>query len=142
MQLKISSVISRILFLLCFLALQTNFSQAQSSSKDTSKIYSAVEKSASFPGGLDAFGKFLGSNLRYPKEARDNNIQGRVILTFIVEKDGSLTDIKAERSPDPSLSTEAVRVMSASPKWIPGTQNGKPVRVQYAVPIAFSLPPK
>jgi periplasmic protein TonB len=142
MQVKTQRLIAKTLFVAGLFALQISYSQAQSKTKDTSKIYTTVEKSATFPGGVSAFGKYLGSNIRYPSEARSKNIQGRVILSFIVETDGALTDIKAVNSADPLLSKEAVRVMSGSPLWEPGTQNGNPVRQQYYVPVSFTLPAK
>jgi TonB family protein len=110
-----------------------------SSSNDDDKTFIAVEKEPEFPGGVTAFGEFLGKNIKYPVEMRQKNIQGRVIITFIVEKDGSLSNIQAVKSPGYGSSEEAIRVMSLSPKWEPGYQNGKAVRVAYTVPINFSL---
>ena len=109
------------------------------SSASDKQVFTAVEVSPVFPGGEQGFNNFLVHNIRYPKAARDSNIQGRVYLSFIVEKDGSLSNIKTLRSPDQALADEAKRVLSISPHWSPGIQNGKPVRVQYTVPINFSL---
>ncbi|MFD0766235.1 TonB family protein [Mucilaginibacter lutimaris] len=92
-----------------------------------------------FKGGYQAFGQYLGNNIVYPTYARKNMIQGRVILTFVVEKDGKLSDIKVVKSVDPVLDTEAVRVLEKSPKWLPGIIMGQPVRVQYSVPVNFAL---
>ncbi|OOQ61258.1 energy transducer TonB [Mucilaginibacter pedocola] len=92
-----------------------------------------------FDGGLPAFGRFLGKNMVYPKDERRNEIEGIVILQFIVEKDGSISDIRIQRSVSPGLDAEAVRVLKKSPAWIPGTRFGKPVKVTYAVPINFKL---
>jgi TonB family protein len=92
-----------------------------------------------FKGGLEVFGNYLARSIRYPQQAREKRIQGRVIITFIVEKNGSLSDFRILRSVEPSLDAEALRVLKISPQWIPGTQFGKPVRVQYSVPIGFSL---
>ncbi|TFF39581.1 energy transducer TonB [Mucilaginibacter psychrotolerans] len=103
------------------------------------QIFQAVEQQPSFGGGDSAFGQFLSYTLRYPDYAREHKITGRVILTFVVEANGHLTDIKVLRSPDESLSKEALRVMKLSPAWRPGIQNGRPVRVQFSVPIAFAL---
>lgn len=102
-------------------------------------VYTSVQQSAEFPGGINAFYQFLGKNLHYPPEARTSNIQGKVFLTFIVEQDGSLTDIKVLRGIGHGLDEEAIRVIKSSPKWTPGKQNGKPVRQQYTVPIQFTL---
>jgi len=102
-------------------------------------VFTSVEKVPEFPGGLDAFGKFLGSNIRYPAEMRKKGIQGRVIISFIVEKDGSLTNIHVARSLGGGADEESIRVLAQSPKWAPGIQNGKYVRTQYSVPISFTL---
>ncbi len=97
------------------------------------------EKPPSFPGGLDAFGRFLSKNIYYPRNDREHNIQGRVLVSFIVEKDGTLTDFKVAHSVSYRIDEEALRVMKKSPKWLPGMQNGQPVRVLYIVPISFNL---
>lgn len=115
---------------------------SQTNLRDTSVLYSDVQESPSFPGGLNAFGHYLSQSIRYPQYDRAHNVQGRVIVLFIVEKDGSLSDIRAVRSPDESLAQEAIRVMMASPAWVPGKQNGVAARVQYAVPISFTLAAK
>jgi TonB family protein len=103
------------------------------------EVFSAVEKLPSYSGGMESFGKYLGKALRYPKEAQEAGVQGRAIVTFIVEADGALTDVHALRDPGMGLGQEAVRVVSNSSKWIPGEQNGRKVRVQYTVPIIFTL---
>jgi len=103
------------------------------------KIFTSVEKTPEFPGGLDAFYQFLGKNIRYPAAAREHKVQGRVIISFIVEKDGSLSDVHVVRGIGSGADEESVRVLKLSPKWEPGLQNSKPVRVQYSVPISFTL---
>jgi protein TonB len=107
--------------------------------EDPNQIFTSVEQSAEFPGGLDKFGKYLGNNIRYPAVARENNVQGRVIVQFVVERDGSLTDIHVVRGLGSGCDEEAIRVLKNSPKWKPGIQNGRPVRQQYTVPISFTL---
>lgn len=107
--------------------------------ENPNQIFTAVEKQPGFPGGDAKFGAYLGKAIRYPAVARENNVTGRVILTFVVERDGSLTDIKVVRGIGSGCDEEAVRALKASPKWTPGIQNGRPVRVQYSVPVAFSL---
>ncbi|MDP9047995.1 MAG: TonB family protein [Bacteroidota bacterium] len=104
-----------------------------------SKIFDRVDRLPEFPGGLNAFMTFLRTNIKYPEHARKNKVQGRVIITFVVEKDGSLTNIRVARGVKGDVDQEAIRVIQMSPKWKPGIQNGKFVRVAYAVPIAFSL---
>ncbi|OAQ37996.1 hypothetical protein A5893_16645 [Pedobacter psychrophilus] len=107
------------------------------SSKDP--IFQNVEVLPSFPGGLQAFGKFLGGNLNYPKAAKDAKIEGRVYAQFVVEKDGSLTEVKIVRRIGYGCDEEAKRVLELSPKWNPGVQNGEKVRVIYTVPIFFQI---
>jgi len=102
-------------------------------------VFSAVEINPEYPGGEAAFGKFLQKNIKYPAMAKENNISGKVYITFVVERDGSLTDIKIVRDPGSGLGDEAERVLKISPHWKAGIQNGKPVRVQYTVPVNFSL---
>ena len=93
----------------------------------------------SFPGGPAALMKYLSENMRYPAVAEENGIQGRVTVQFVVEKDGSVTDVKTMQSVDPALDREAERVVKSMPKWIPGKQNGSAVRVKYFVPVVFRL---
>lgn len=105
----------------------------------TDKIYEAVDTEPAPVGGMQSFYQFLASEIRYPAEDRKNNITGKAFVVFVVEKDGSLSNIKAIRAPSESIGKEAVRAISLSPKWTAGTQNGKPVRVQYTVPVNFTL---
>ena len=102
-------------------------------------VFYSVEKTAEYPGGLDKFNEYLSKSIRYPAIARENNVQGKVFMTFIVEKDGSLTDIKVMRGIGSGCDDEAIRVIKASKKWSPGMQNGRAVRQQYTVPISFTL---
>jgi protein TonB len=114
-------------------------SDAKVTEEDPNRIFTAVEKEPGFPGGLTAFGKYLEKNIRYPAVARENNTQGKVIVSFVCERDGSLTDVKVARGIGDGCDEEAVRVIKNSPKWTPGIQNGRPVRVSYSVPISFTL---
>jgi len=107
--------------------------------EDKNQIFTSVEHVPEFPGGINAFSHFLTTNIRYPETARKNKKQGRVIITMVVEKDGTVTEVKIARGVSDDLDAEAVRVIKLSPKWAPGTQNGRPVRVAYAVPISFTL---
>jgi len=102
-------------------------------------IHNIVEQMPSFPGGPSALNAFLSKNLKYPPIAEENGIKGRVTCQFVVERDGSITDVKVVRGVDPSLDREAVRVIKSMPKWIPGKQNGKSVRVRFTCPITFTL---
>lgn len=103
------------------------------------KDYVSIDSPPEFPGGLEEFLKFLGHNIKYPETAIKNRTQGRVIVSFVVEKDGSLVEIKVARGIGDGCDEESVRVMKLSPKWKPGTQNGTPVRVAYSVPLSFAL---
>lgn len=102
-------------------------------------IVFVVEDAPEFPGGYTAFLEFIRKNIRYPAISRENNIQGRVIVSFVVEKDGSISNVEVEKSVHPSLDKEAMRVISLMPKWKPGQQRGKPVRVKYSAPVNFRL---
>ena len=105
----------------------------------SNKVFDVVEEMPSFPGGNGALQSYLASNLKYPVVAQENGVQGRVTVGFVVERDGSVTDVKVVRSVDPSLDREAVRVVKSMPKWTPGKQNGATVRVKYNVPVVFRL---
>lgn len=96
-----------------------------------------VDEKPSFPGGESAMKSYLNSNVKYPVEAQENCIQGRVIVQFIIEKDGSISDVKISRSDDPSFDREALRVVKAMPKWNPGKLQGIPARVKNEVPVVF-----
>ena len=103
-------------------------------------IFVVVESMPEFPGGQQALFKYLAENVKYPVIAQENGIQGRVICQFVVNKDGSIVDVVAVRSSgEPSLDKEAIRVIQSMPKWKPGKQRGKPVRVKYTVPVNFRL---
>lgn len=107
--------------------------------EDEQVVFQVVEKMPSFPGGDVALFKFLGDNVKYPVIAQENGVQGRVICQFVVNKDGSIVDVEVVRSVDPSLDKEAIRVIKSMPKWSPGQQRGKPVRVKYTLPVNFKL---
>ena len=107
--------------------------------EEENKVFDVVEQMPSFPGGMAALMAYLQKSIKYPPVAEENGIQGRVVCTFVVERDGSVTDVKVAKSVDPSLDKEAVRVVSAMPKWIPGKQNGRSVRVKYTLPVTFRL---
>lgn len=105
----------------------------------SNKVYEVVEQMPSFPGGDAAMMKYLAENIKYPVSAQKAKEQGRVVVQFIVEKDGAETGVKTVRSVTPVLDAEAVRVIKAMPKWTPGRQGGQPVRVKYNVPVSFRL---
>ena len=107
--------------------------------EEENKVFDVVEQMHSFPGGMPALMQWLSQNIKYPVIAAENGVQGRVIVQFVVEKDGSVTDVHVAKSVDPSLDKEATRVVKAMPKWNPGKQNGSAVRVKYTVPVMFKL---
>lgn len=105
----------------------------------TSEIFTVVETMPQFPGGESALLQFINKSVKYPVIAQENGIQGRVIIAFVIEKDGTVADAVVVRGVDPSLDREALRVVNAMPKWSPGKQRGKPVRVKYTLPVTFRL---
>lgn len=113
--------------------------ELQMMAPDTTKVYDVVEQMPMFPGGTQALMQFLKDNVQYPPECEEICIQGRVILTFVVERDGSITQAKVVKSLDPRLDAEALRVVKAMPKWIPGRQAGVTVAVKYTIPVTFRL---
>ena len=107
--------------------------------EDEQVIFQVVENDPEFPGGAEALYKYLAQNIKYPQLARENNITGRVYVTFVVEKDGSVTGVRVLRDIGGGCGQEAIRVVKSMPKWTPGKQRGKNVRVQYNLPVNFSL---
>ena len=106
---------------------------------DEGEVFEIVEQNPSFPGGTEELMKWLQKNLKYPASAQENGIQGRVLVQFVVNKDGSIVEPKVIRGVDPALDKEAMRVVSAMPKWQPGKQRGKTVRVRFTLPVTFRL---
>ena len=113
--------------------------QPEPPKEEETKVFDVVEQMPSFTGGPSALFEYLSKNIKYPVVAEENGIQGRVIVTFVVERDGSITDVRVVKSVDPSLDKEAQRVVKSMPRWIPGKQNGSAVRVKYTVPVTFRL---
>ncbi len=107
--------------------------------EEETKIFTVVEQMPLFPGGDAALMAYLRDNIHYPTVAAENGVQGRVVVGFVVERDGSITDVNVLRSVDPSLDREAMRVVKGMPRWTPGKQNGSAVRVKYQVPVTFRL---
>ena len=103
------------------------------------EVFLVVEDDPEFPGGLSALSQYLASNIKYPQLAKENNITGKVSVSFVVEKDGSVGQVKILRDIGGGCGAEAVRVVKAMPKWKPGKQRGKPVRTQFNLPVDFSL---
>ena len=106
---------------------------------NSNRVYDVVEQMPSFPGGISGLMTYLNQNIRYPAEAQEICVQGRVVVSFVVEKDGHISDVTVVRSVEPSLDKEAVRVVRNMPRWTPGKQGGEPVRVRFTVPVSFRL---
>ena len=120
------------------LMVNTN-AMAQSKKAANDKVLEKAEVMPQFPGGDQAMMKFVSENVQYPEEAKEKEISGRVMVGFIVEKDGSISDVKVAKGIGGGCDEEAVRVVKAMPKWKPGKEKGKPVRVSYMMPFTFKL---
>lgn len=107
--------------------------------EEEAQVFFIVEEMPEFPGGEAALRRFIANSIKYPQIAQENGIQGRVYVQFVVDRDGSITNASVARGVDPSLDKEALRVVNSLPKWKPGMQRGKPVKVSYTVPINFVL---
>lgn len=124
---------------LMMLVLLFSFTTSTAQTKKNDMVFDVVEVMPQFPGGQIAMLKYIMENIKYPEQAMKEGIQGRVAVRFIVEKDGSISDVKPILSVHPLLNKEAVRVVESMPKWTPGKQNGKPVRVRFNLPVMFKL---
>lgn len=118
---------------------EEQISNVEAEKKVEDKVFDAVEQHPSFPGGQGAMFSYINNNLQYPEKAKENGVQGRVSVKFIVEKDGSISNVEVNRSVDTDLDNEAIRVIKSMPKWNPAKQNGTEVRAYYNVPILFRL---
>ena len=108
-------------------------------SQKNQEVFDIVEQMPEYPGGMQALFEYLSQNIKYPEDAQKQKVEGRVLVTFVVETDGSISNLEVVKHAFPSLDTEAVRVLSGMPKWTPGKQGGKVVRVKFTVPIVFNL---
>lgn len=124
---------------LMMLVLLFSFMTSTAQTKKNDMVFDVVEVMPQYPGGQIAMLKYIMENIKYPEQAMKEGIQGRVTVRFIVEKDGSISDVRPVLSVHPLLDKEAVRVVESMPKWSPGKQNGKPVRVRFNVPVMFKL---
>ena len=130
------------LFLMCAMALiclVTANAQKTVVSQSNQNVYDEVEQMPEFPGGMEAMINFIQTNIKYPKDAIKQEVSGRVMVMFVVETDGSLSNVRVARKVFPSLDAEAVRVVKTMPKWKPGKEKGKVVRVNYTLPVVFSI---
>ena len=124
---------------LMMLVLLFSFMTSTAQTKKNDMVFDVVEVMPQFPGGQIAMLQYIMKNIKYPEQAMKEGIQGRVAVSFIVEKDGSISNVRPVHSVHSLLNKEAVRVVESMPKWTPGKQNGKPVRVRFNVPVMFKL---
>lgn len=124
---------------LTMLALLFSFMTSTAQTKKNNMAYDVVEVMPQYPGGQIAMMKYIMENIKYPKQAMKEGIQGRVTVSFIVEKDGRVSNVRLLRSVQSALDKEAIRVVKSMPKWTPGKHNGKPVRVRFNLPVMFKL---
>lgn len=125
--------------ILLLITFMSSISFVQEIETKEENVYTIVENMPEFPGGQEAMFTFISETITYPEEAKKNGIQGKVYVNFTVEKDGSIGDVKVIRGVHPLLDNEAMRVVESFPKWTPGTQRGKLVRVSYNLPLSFVL---
>ena len=125
--------------LMAVFCLTTVSAQKTVVSQKNDKVFDVVEQMPEYPGGMQALFEFISKNIKYPADAQKQKVEGRVLAKFVIETDGSISDIEVVKNAFPSLDAEAVRVIQAMPKWIPGRQKGQAVRVKFVMPINFSL---
>ena len=128
-----------LLSMMAVLGLMTANAQKTVVSQSNQSVYDQVEQMPEFPGGMPAMIEFLQTNLKYPKDAIKQQVGGRVMVMFVVETDGTLSNVRVAKKVFPSLDSEAVRVVKTMPKWKPGKEKGRPVRVNFTLPVVFSL---
>ncbi len=137
---KIMIVVMMAICLMAVTAFGTNNSTSNAKSeKIRGKVYEKVEQMPEFPGGQTALIEYIAQSVKYPSEASKKGTQGKVLVNFVVAKDGSVKNAKILQGVDPLLDAEALRVISSMPDWVPGKQGGKDVNVQYTIPIKFAL---
>ncbi|MBO4803263.1 MAG: energy transducer TonB [Muribaculaceae bacterium] len=127
-----------LLSMMAVLCLMTANAQKTVVSQSNQNVYDQVEQMPEFPGGMPAMIEFLQTNIKYPKDAIKQDVGGKVMVMFVVETDGSISNVRVARKVFPSLDKEAVRVVKAMPKWKPGKEKGRPVRVNFTLPVVFS----
>lgn len=125
--------------LMTLFCLTTASAQKTVVAQKSQKVYEVVEQMPEFPGGMEGMMNYFATNIQYPEDAKNKGLGGRVLVRFIVETDGSLSEIEIVQKAYPSLDAEAVRAVKAMPRWTPGKEKGKPVRVKFTLPVAFKL---
>jgi TonB family protein len=117
----------------------TGSDSSNSLDEEDNYVYDEADVMPQFPGGQEALRRYISSNVRYPKMAFENGVDGKVVVAFVVERDGSITGANAVVKADPLLNKEAIRLIMNMPRWKPGIQNGKPIRVKTTVPVVFRI---
>lgn len=128
-----------LMLLMAVCCLMTANAQKTVVSQTNQKVFDTVEQMPEYPGGMQAMIEFLQANMKYPEDAAKQKVEGRVMVQFVVETDGSISDVHVAKQVFPSLDAEAIRVVQAMPKWTPGKEKGKVVRVKYNLPIVFRM---
>jgi len=128
-----------LMLLMAGCCLMTANAQKTVVSQTNQKVFDTVEQMPEYPGGMQAMIEFLQTNMKYPEDAAKQKVEGRVMVQFVVETDGSVSDVHVAKQVFPSLDAEAIRVVQAMPKWTPGKEKGKVVRVKYNLPIVFRM---
>ena len=134
---KMKKLILMLLMAEC--CLMTAHAQKTVVSQTNQKVFDTVEQMPEYPGGMQAMIAFLQTNMKYPEDAAKQKVEGRVMVQFVVETDGSISDVHVAKQVFPSLDAEAIRVVQAMPKWTPGKEKGNVVRVKYNLPIVFRM---
>lgn len=128
-----------LMLLMAVFCLTTVSAQKTVVSQKNDKVFDVVEQMPEYPGGMQALFEFLKQNIKYPEDAQKQKVEGRVLAKFVVETDGSISNIEVVKHAFPSLDAEAERVIQSMPKWMPGKQKGQPVRVKFVLPVSFNL---
>ena len=128
-----------LMLLMAVCCLMTANAQKTVISQTNQKVFDTVEQMPEYSGGMQAMIEFLQTNMKYPEDAEKQKVEGRVMVQFVVETDGSVSDVHVAKQVFPSLDAEAIRVVQAMPKWTPGKEKGKVVRVKYNLPIVFRM---
>ena len=128
-----------LMLLMAACCLMTANAQKTVVSQTNQKVFDTVEQMPEYPGGMQAMIEFLQTNMKYPEDAEKQKVEGRVMVQFVVETDGSISDVHVAKQVFPSLDAEAIRVVQAMPRWTPGKDKGKVVRVKYNLPIVFRM---
>ena len=128
-----------LMLLMAVCCLMTANAQKTVVSQTNQKVFDTVDQMPEYPGGMQAMIEFLQANMKYPEDAAKQKVEGRVMVQFVVETDGSISDVHVAKQVFPSLDAEAIRVVQAMPRWTPGKEKGKVVRVKYNLPIVFRM---